>query len=121
MAYRRPAARITRSVLGALILVGAASPVAAATCAEVNQLLAQGLSVGQVAGALGAPVAGVQACLQPRGAVGNPAGPAPFGAAGPPPLGAPGPPPLGAAGPAPHNAAGPPPLGAAGRSSTTTR
>jgi len=114
--------------IGAALAMGTASP-AGANCAQVNQLLAQGFSIGQVANALGAPVdAVVQACLRPVSIPGgtnrtarmdmgqsfDAAGPPPFGAAGPPPFGAAGPPPLGAAGPPPFGAAGPPPRGAAG-------
>src|SRR5438477_8615506 len=113
--------RLTRWALAAALVAGAASP-AAATCEQVGQLLARGLSITQVAVALGAPVGAVQACLLPdRGIAGAPgppplgaAGPPPLGAAGPSPFGAAGPPPLGAAGPPPRGAAGPPPLGAAG-------
>jgi hypothetical protein len=113
--------RLARWALAAALLVGAASP-AAATCEQVGQLLARGLSITQVAVALGAPIDAVQACLIPdRGIAGAPgppplgaAGPPPLGAAGPSPFGAAGPPPLGAGGPAPLGAAGPPPLGAAG-------
>jgi len=119
--------RVAGWTLGALMVVALSSP-AAATCTQVRQLLSQGMSVGEVAATLGAPIAAVQTCLQPRSTlipanrVMNPAGPPPLGAAGPPPLGAAGPAPLGAAGPAPrgaagpapHNAPGPPPFGAPG-------
>jgi hypothetical protein len=112
--------RLARWALATAIVAGAASP-AAATCEQVGQLLARGLSITQVAVALGAPIGAVQACLQPlfTGSAAGPAplgaaGPAPFGAAGPAPFGAAGPAPLGAGGPAPLGAAGPAPLGAAG-------
>lgn len=109
--------------VAAAFAIGISSP-AAATCNQVAELLSQGLSVGQVADVLGAPVGAVQACLAPQSVPANrrhkligpssnsAAGPAPFGAAGPPPLGAAGPAPLGAAGPAPLGAAGPPPFNA---------
>jgi hypothetical protein len=107
--------------LPAAVLVFAFAPPAAATCAQVHDLLSQGLTVGQVSQVLNAPVGAIQACLQPRPAMGvpgnrslGPAGPAPLSAAGPAPLGAAGPAPLGAAGPAPIGAAGPAPIGAAG-------
>jgi len=113
--------RFARWTLGAALLSAAASPAAASSCAQVQDLVSQGLSLGQVAAALGAPVGAVQACLQPRSVPAppgrvpvGPAGPAPFGAAGPAPWGAAGPAPLGAAGPPPLGAPGPPPLGAAG-------
>jgi len=109
--------------VAAALMIGISSP-AAATCNQVAELLSQGLSIGQVADVLGAPVGAVQACLEPQFVPRNPrhrmvgpssnsaAGPAPLGAAGPAPLGAAGPPPLGAAGPAPLGAAGPPPFNA---------
>jgi len=116
-------------VAGALATT-ASSAAATGGCAEVQQLTAQGASAVEIANAFNAPLAAVQACLQPQGgavsrhaAVGpagnapiNAVGPSPLGAAGPPPLGAAGPPPLGAAGPPPLGAPGPPPLGAAGPS-----
>ena len=114
--------RFARWTTGAALLIGIAAP-ASATCADVHDLLSQGLSVAQVSQVLNASVGAVQACLQPRPAgiapaprnhSLGPAGPAPLGAAGPAPLGAAGPAPLGAAGPAPLGAAGPAPLGAAG-------
>jgi len=108
------------------MMIAVSSP-ASATCTQVRALLSQGWSVGDVAAELGAPVAAVQTCLQPRvinapvarqPAAGPPplgaAGPAPHGAPGPAPRGAAGPAPHGAPGPAPHGAPGPPPLGAAG-------
>jgi hypothetical protein len=104
--------RFARWALAAAIVAGAASS-AAATCEQVDQLLARGLSITQVAVALGAPIGAVQACLQPL-STGSAAGPAPFGAAGPAPFGAAGPAPFHAAGAAPFGAGGPAPLGAAG-------
>jgi hypothetical protein len=125
MAHRLPQ-RAARWALGAAMVIAASAP-AGATCTQVRALLSQGLSVGEVAAELGAPIGFVQACLQPRvlnapvsrqPAAGPPplgaAGPAPHGAAGPAPHGAAGPAPHGAPGPAPHGAPGPPPLGAAG-------
>src|SRR5215468_1859085 len=113
-------------IVGAAMMIAASSP-AAATCSDVHQLLSQGLSVGQVAAALGASVRAVQACLQPISVpappsrvVSNPAGPSPFGAAGPPPFGAAGPAPLGAAGPPPLGAAGPSPFRGAGPSAAAS-
>jgi hypothetical protein len=113
-----PSRRWARWSMGAALVIATSAP-AAATCADVHGLLSQGLSVAQVSAVLNAPVAAVQACLQPRPVVvapGNrslgPAGPAPLGAAGPAPLGAAGPAPLGAAGPAPSGAAGPAPINA---------
>jgi hypothetical protein len=104
-------------LLGSMI-VAAAAPASAATCAQARQLLSQGLSLAEVAGTIGAPVGFVQTCAQSRmitgGMSSGAAGPPPLGAAGPPPLGAAGPAPHGAPGPAPHGAPGPPPLGAAG-------
>jgi hypothetical protein len=101
----------------AALVIGISSP-AAATCNQVAELLSQGLSIGQVADVLGAPVGAVQACLAPHSIPANPrhrlVGPSSNSAAGPAPFGAAGPAPLGAAGPAPLGAAGPPPLGAAG-------
>jgi hypothetical protein len=113
--------RLARWTTAAALLIGTVAP-AAATCADVHDLLSRGLSVAQVSAMLNASVGAVQACLQPRPSVVvparnrslGPAGPAPLGAAGPAPLGAAGPAPLGAAGPAPLGAAGPAPLGAAG-------
>src|SRR5262245_2329465 len=105
--------------IGAAVVIGAAAP-ATATCHQVHQLLSQGLTIEEVANALGASVAAVQTCVHPGTGVvrsaphSNPAGVAAVGPAGPPPIGAAGPPPLGAAGPPPIGAAGPPPLGAAG-------
>ncbi len=123
---RAIAGRVVGVAIGAVLAMGTVSP-AGANCAQVNELLAQGFSIDQVANGLGAPVGAVQACLQrgsipgasraPRMDMGqsfDAAGPPPLGAAGPPPLGAAGPPSLGAAGPPPRGAAGPPPLGAAG-------
>ena len=98
--------------LVATIVVAAVASPAAASCEQVGQLLARGLSIPQVAVALGTPVDAVQACLLP--VTGSAAGPAPLGAAGPAPFGAAGAAPFGAAGPAPLGAAGAAPLGAAG-------
>jgi len=108
-------------VAGALATT-ASSAAATGGCAEVQQLTAQGASAVEIANAFNAPLAAVQACLQPQGgavsrhAAVGPAGNAPINAVGPSPLGAAGPPPLGAAGPPPLGAPGPPPLGAAGPS-----
>ena len=106
---QRFSSRHARWALGALLLGLIASPAAASSCAQVQNMVSQGMSLGQVAAALGVPVGAVQACLQP-----NPAERAGLNAAGPPPLGAAGPPPLGAGGAAPLGAAGAPPLGAPG-------
>ena len=94
-------------------------------CEQAVRLQQQGLSVEEIAQAMGLSVAAVhelcvsqpapQSVVVPNGRVPvGPAGPAPFGAAGPAPFGAAGPAPLGAAGPAPIGAAGPAPIGAAG-------
>lgn len=113
MAKRRVHRLIVAS-FAATVAMGVAAT-AGATCRQVHELRAQGLSAGDIAVALGASVGAVQACLHPRsvvvpsGRIAGPAGPAPLGAAGPAPLGAAGPAPLGAAGPAPLGAAGPPP------------
>jgi hypothetical protein len=111
-----PSRRWARWSMGAALVIATSAP-AAATCADVHGLLSQGLSVAQVSAVLNAPVAAVQACLQPRPVVvapgnrslGRPARPARRRgsgrcAAGPAPLGAAGPAPSGAAGPAPINA-----------------
>lgn len=119
--------RVTRWSCAAALLILAAAP-AAATCEQVQNLLAQGHSFAEIAAAMNAPVGAVQACVQPRPSNVRPAnrsfsaaGPAPIGAAGPAPIGAAGPAPLGAAGPAPLGAAGPAPFGAGGGSTTVNQ
>ena len=112
--------RLAPWALGVLAVSAAAAPASAALCARAQRLFGQGLSVNQVAAALGTSPGVVQTCLQPRSAAPNgAAGPAPFGAPGPPPFGAAGPPPFGAAGPPPLGAAGPPPA-PAGRNAVKT-
>jgi hypothetical protein len=119
---RRIVRRLVLGMAGAIAVIAMANASQAATCAEVTQLVGQGISIGDVAAALEVPVAAVQSCFQPRAMVvpgprvmHDPAGPPPLGAAGPPPLGAAGPPPLGAAGPPPLGAPGKAPLGAPGK------
>ena len=103
-----------RATLAVTLVVVGTAGAAAATCSQVNQLMAQGFSDVEIASALGASVGAVQSCARQRPVVIGPAGPAPLGAAGPAPFGASGPAPLGAAGPAPMGAAGRAPIGAAG-------
>jgi len=108
--------------IGTLALV-AARDAYAVDCNAVNNLLAQGFSMEDVAQSGGIPLAAVDACRRMRPNLGfNPAGPPPVNAAGPPPVNAAGPaprnpagpPPFNAAGPAPRNPAGPPPMNPAG-------
>jgi hypothetical protein len=111
-------------LLAATLFVASAAAATNAGCEQAVRLQQQGLSVEQIAGAMGLSVGAVHnLCAQPAPrsvvvpngrVVGGAPGPAPHGAAGPPPLGAAGPAPLGAAGPAPLGAAGPAPFGAAG-------
>lgn len=117
-------ATLRRGVAFAALTTALATPVCAndAGCQRAMRLQAQGLSLEEIAGALGTTVDGVHAlCAAPRSlpapagrVVVSAPGPAPFGAAGPAPMGAAGPAPMGAAGPAPMGAAGPAPMGAAG-------
>jgi len=119
---RRIVCRLLFAAVGAIAVIATAGPSQATTCAQVNQLVGQGLSIGDVAAGLGVPIGAIQACLQPQvmafpgpRIIHDPAGPPPLGAAGPPPLGAAGQAPLGAAGQAPLGAAGKAPLGAPGK------
>jgi hypothetical protein len=114
--------RLLLAAVGTIAIIAIAGPSQATTCAQVNQLVGQGLSIGDVAAALEVPIGAIQACLQPAvmavpgpRIANNPAGPPPLGAAGPPPFGAAGQAPLGAAGQAPLGAPGKAPLGAAGK------
>ena len=119
--------RLHRSLRGGLVLAALTATTLPALannfgCEQAVRLQQQGLSVEEIAHAMGLSVAAVhelcvaqapQSVVVPNGRVPvGPAGPAPFGAAGPAPLGAAGPAPLGAAGPAPIGAAGPAPIGA---------
>ena len=86
---RRIVRRLVLGVAGAIAVIATANVSQAATCAQVTQLVAQGVSIGDVAAALQVPVAAVQSCFQPRAMVmpgprvmNNPAGPPPLGAAG---------------------------------------
>jgi hypothetical protein len=117
--------RVYRSLLGGLALaaltVGLVAPARAddQRCAQAMRLQAQGLSLGEIAHALGMSVDDVRGlCAAPRSA---PAGRAAVGAAGPAPVGAAGPAPMGAAGPAPMGAAGPAPMGAARGGATSVK
>ena len=109
--------------LGLAALLAATAPALANSgCEQAVRLQQEGLSVDEIARAMGLSVAAVHGlCAQPQSVVVpqgrvpvGPAGPAPLGAAGPAPFGAAGKAPMGAAGPAPMGAAGPAPMGAAG-------